>query len=203
MKWQRLLQNLRIVIYPTRPRSPPLRSAHLDLNDGNFSDCDGHRPGGAEHPPRPVTWQPSNPKKVSSVEPVFQLNAGIVLEVGQIAGHHDQSMNFGHGRNLSVALGHAFAVGFQPDASSGVSRGSSFVVVKDGQSRQIEQEQLELTAPFTCRQASDSILEFMPGYRRGDTERMLVSSRYFTVRRNDLGREPAVLQTPHIESPHR
>lgn len=45
---QRLLKNLGIGLYPTRPRSPPPPSAHLDLDDANFSDCDSQVPEGWE-----------------------------------------------------------------------------------------------------------------------------------------------------------
>jgi len=43
---QRLLKNLGIGLYPTRPRSPPPPSDHLDLDDANFSDCDSQAPEG-------------------------------------------------------------------------------------------------------------------------------------------------------------
>lgn len=43
---QRLLKNLGIGLYPTRPRSPPPPSAHLDLDDANFTDCDSQVPDG-------------------------------------------------------------------------------------------------------------------------------------------------------------
>jgi hypothetical protein len=43
---QRLLKNLGIGLYPTRPRSPPPPSGHLDLDDANFSDCESQVPEG-------------------------------------------------------------------------------------------------------------------------------------------------------------
>ena len=42
----RLLKNLGIGLYPTRPRSPPPQSAHLDLDDANFSEYDSQVPDG-------------------------------------------------------------------------------------------------------------------------------------------------------------
>ncbi|MFN8613660.1 MAG: hypothetical protein U0931_39360 [Vulcanimicrobiota bacterium] len=43
---QRLLKNLGIGLYPTRPRSPPPPSSHLDLATDAFSDCDSQVPEG-------------------------------------------------------------------------------------------------------------------------------------------------------------
>jgi len=37
---QKLLKNLGIGLYPTRPRSPPPPSFHLELANDSFSDCD-------------------------------------------------------------------------------------------------------------------------------------------------------------------